>query len=176
MKRTLFLTVTLILAVAMLVAKKSKSQSYSASPLRIMTSSGTALSSIFEGVHPTVWGRQALERSKLMPLRDQSTPKKHCHSPEAKNEALLQETFDGGHLIYAQSCYSGSCAGHYAVLDESGDCGADDDCPTFQYMIDIDSGDPNYGAIQRDAYCAGNKTCCENYDLCYNPCLPGECF
>lgn len=169
MKPLLACTVAIVLSVALLSAVKSKSQPTAGSQIRIVTSTGTALTSLFDGISPTAFGQRAVQQNREYGL---STPKPHkgglCQNAK-RSDLLLKDSFDGAHLTSA--CFEGGCAGHYVVLQEATRCQR---CANFTYTIDIEGGDPNTGEMEQDIDCFG--VCCASYTTCSNPCEPGECF
>jgi hypothetical protein len=171
MKSLLGYTLVLVLSVTLLLAIKSKRQPTPGAQIRIVTSAGAALRSLFEGISPTLFGRRAVQPNGAEAESRREMPRMGLCKSEKRGHALWQEGLDGGKLT--ASCYMDpNCTGHYVVIIPASYCLAR--CSTNAYMVDIDSGDPNKGEQENDVDCFG--TCCTNYQNCGNPCEPDECF
>jgi len=166
MKSLLACAIALVLGSTLLLVVKSKSQPTSGAQIPIVTSGGTALASVFDGLSPTRFGQQAVLRSSADTLSGATMPKTgRCQNTKG-DRSSLQDRFDGGKLISA--CFTGQCAGNYIVLVQSSSCRGV--CPLWTYTIDREGGDPNTGEFEDDVDCSG--TCCTSYDTCYNKCDP----
>src|SRR5580704_7498285 len=113
MKTSFVTTLGLIGTVALILVVRLHSVSSSPSPIRIVTSSGVPLKSIFEGVSPTEFGRRSVEQLKDIGVNRPQTPRVGQCRSAARNSSNLEETLGGAHLIRA--CFEGGCSGHYAL-------------------------------------------------------------
>ena len=168
--KTSFVTLGLIGTIALILVVRLHSVSSSPSPIRIVTSSGAPLNSLFEGVSPTEFGRRSVEQLKDIGVSKPQTPRVGQCRSAARNSSTLEETLGGAHLIRA-SCFEGGCAGHYALRESGHIC---QHCATFICRFDLETGDANMGCQEKDIPCG--SVCCSSNDTCPNECLPGECF
>jgi hypothetical protein len=171
MKTSFVTTLGLIGTIALILVVRLHSVSSSPSPIRIVTSSGVPLKSLFDGVSPTEFGSRSVEQLKDIGVSRQQTNRGGRCRSAAPNSSTLEETFGSAHLVRA-SCFEGGCSGHYALEQSGNRC---QNCATTICQFDLESGDPNMGCQEKDIDCFGN-VCCTSNITCDNACLPGECF
>lgn len=168
--KTLFVTTLgLIGTIALTLVVRLHSESSSPSPVRIVTSSGAPLKSLFDGVAPTPFGRRSVEQIEDIGTSRSQVPRVGQCRSAAGSSSRLDETLGGAHLVRA--CFEGGCSGHYAIRQAGNRC---QNCATWICQFDNETGDANQGCQEKDVGCG--STCCSSNDTCQNNCIPGECF
>jgi hypothetical protein len=125
----------------------------------MITANGNPISSLYDGLQSTEWGRRFKELSGV-----RTVGPGRCGS-SAKQSRLNLEEHLGATFQRAQTCNMtcDQCSGSYQMEEPSANCGGNSSCPTQAPMYN-ETASCYQGYCIKNWECGGN--CCESFNSC----------